>query len=198
MGNRAKARREMSRDAIREQHAREKCNIEGVRRFFTNIALKHPDRSKLIFICIGSDRSTGDSFGPLIGSHLKEQGWPNVIGTLQTPCDSTRYEAEIGGIPSAMTIIAIDACLGKVEEERSYLISDGPLFPARAVGKRLPPIGDYSLEGIVGPLSIKPYWSLQSASLYVVMGMARSIADAAHDAWSDFGMGEDRVIEEAR
>ena len=80
MGNRAKARREMSRDAIREQHAREKCNIEGVRRFFTNIALKHPDRSKLIFICIGSDRSTGVFLRSLDrvaseGAGMAERNW---------------------------------------------------------------------------------------------------------------------------
>lgn len=174
----------MSRDAIREQHPRQRCNIEGVRRFFNEIALKHPDRSKLVFICIGTDRSTGDSFGPWVGTMLKEQGWLNVIGTLQSPCDSTRYEAEVWNIPRALTVIAIDACLGKVEEESSYLVAEGPLFPARAVGKRLPPIGDFSLEGIVAPLSVKPYWSLQSASLYEVMGMARAIADAAHDAWA--------------
>ncbi|MFC5652833.1 spore protease YyaC [Paenibacillus solisilvae] len=197
MGNRAKKRRTINQDARLKQHLKEKCSIQGVRRFFNEIALKHPDRSQIVFVCIGTDRSTGDSFGPWIGTMLREQGWLNVIGTLQSPCDSTRYEAEVWDIPSSLTVVAIDACLGKIDEEDCYLVSGGPLYPARAVGKRLPPIGDFSLEGIVGPLSAKPYWSLQSASLYEVMGMSRAVADAAHAAWPAFGVNEDRVMERA-
>ena len=38
----------------------------------------------LLFLCIGTDRSTGDSLGPLIGYKLKERRMRNakVLGTL--------------------------------------------------------------------------------------------------------------------
>ena len=44
--------------------------------------------SKLIFLCIGTDRVTGDSFGPLVGHKLKclfrEEGNVKVIGNLDS------------------------------------------------------------------------------------------------------------------
>ncbi|BBH21806.1 hypothetical protein Back11_31510 [Paenibacillus baekrokdamisoli] len=179
MVNRSKARR----DTIHEQHLREKVDIGGVRSFFDKVALMHPDKSGLAIVCIGTDRSTGDSFGPWIGTMLEELGWPVVRGTLKEPWDSTRYEASVLDMPASLPVIAIDACLGKIDDACRYLISEGPLYPARAVGKNLPPIGNYSLEGIVAPLSVKPYWSLQSASLYEVIDLARAVTDAIHSAW---------------
>lgn len=44
----------------------------------------HPQ--EMVFLCIGSDRSTGDSFGPLVGTMLKEKQVPyHVFGTLSEP-----------------------------------------------------------------------------------------------------------------
>ena len=40
----------------------------------------------VLFLCIGTDRSTGDSLGPLIGYKLKERRMRNakVVGTLES------------------------------------------------------------------------------------------------------------------
>jgi hypothetical protein len=37
------------------------------------------------FICIGTDRSSGDSLGPFVGTYLNEMGYKNVYGTLDEP-----------------------------------------------------------------------------------------------------------------
>ena len=44
-------------------------------------------KTEILFLCIGTDRSTGDSLGPLIGYKLKEKGMRNarVLGTLEEP-----------------------------------------------------------------------------------------------------------------
>ncbi|MBW7476768.1 spore protease YyaC [Paenibacillus oenotherae] len=155
----------------------------GLHRFFADIAAAVPRIEELAFVCIGTDCSTGDSFGPWIGTLLRERGVPHVIGTLHSPCDADRYEEAIASIPDTLTIVAIDASLGHRDRCGLYLIDEGPLYPARATGRRLPPIGHYSVAGVVGPLNVKPYWSLQRASIYKVVGMARAVADAACAAW---------------
>ena len=35
-------------------------------------------KTEILFLCIGTDRSTGDSLGPLIGYKLKEKGMRNA------------------------------------------------------------------------------------------------------------------------
>ncbi|SEO15041.1 spore protease YyaC [Paenibacillus sp. OV219] len=179
MGNRAKTRKYRHSDPV----SRERVTIEGVTELLREAAAKHPDLSSIAFVCIGTDCSTGDSFGPWVGTMLTEAGFPHVIGTLAHPCDADRYEELTVAIPKELTIIAIDASLGKKDETPSYRIARGPLYPAHAVGKRLTPIGDYSIAGIVAPSSVKPYWAIQHASLFEVMGMARAVADVIVQAW---------------
>ncbi|WP_338044826.1 spore protease YyaC [Paenibacillus lignilyticus] len=186
MGSRAKARRHRNEDPV----IRERAGIDGAEALLREAAMLQPDRSKVLFVCIGTDCSTGDSFGPWVGTMLKEAGWPHVIGTLEHPCDADHYERLVAEIPTFMTVVAIDACLGKKNETPSYMIGRGPLFPAQAVGKRLPPIGDYSIAGIVAPHSVKPYWVLQHASLFEVMGMARMLADTINEVWTFLELNE--------
>ena len=49
--------------------------------------MKHQRKNKVLFLCIGTDRSTGDSLGPLIGYKLTECGVANarILGTLEKP-----------------------------------------------------------------------------------------------------------------
>lgn len=189
MGNRAKARRARAEDPV----TRQRVAIEGAEAFLREAAAVQPDRSRVAFLCIGTDCSTGDSFGPLVGTLLKQAGWRHVVGTLEHPCDADRYEALKSSIPDGCLTIAVDACLGKKEEEPAYVVGDGPLFPGHALGKRLTPAGHYSIAGIVGPSSVKPYWTIQHASLREVLGMAGALAGAIQKAWGQPDAGEMRL-----
>jgi len=165
-------------------------DADGLADFFRTISGLHPGRDALIALCIGTDRSTGDAFGPLVGSRLRELGWPHVIGTLEAPCDANRLPAAIASIPAEGIVLAFDACLGNEEDIGKYTVLPGPLQPAAATGNaagRHGPVGHYSVAAVVGRKSIKPLWELQSASLHRVMHMARTAADAVHAAWSDSG-----------
>nr|WP_281270989.1 spore protease YyaC [Paenibacillus prosopidis] len=156
--------------------------------FFESIAVTHPNRSRIVFVCIGSDRSTGDSFGPLVGTMLQERGWPHVIGTLQKPCDAHAVEHAAAAVSEDSIVIAIDACLGKMKSIGRYIVTAGPLQPGKAIGRRLPAIGHYSIAGVVNANGPKAYWMLQTTSLYLVMQMAKEVAGAIDAAWATSAM----------
>jgi len=157
-------------------------NAEELDSFFRRIAASHSGEP-LLFLCIGTDRSTGDCLGPLVGTMLEERGVPGVIGTLREPCDADRLPGVAGELPEDAVVIAIDACLGRPENVGRYLLGDGPLAPARSMGALLPAVGDYSVAAVVGEYGPKPYITLQTASLFAVMEMAKSIAEAAAAAF---------------
>lgn len=160
--------------------AAKRVDIAGVADFMKQICRIHPTE-QLTFVCIGTDRSTGDSLGPLVGTMLEERGFERVIGTLREPCDADRLPLLADRFASeaaeGRTLVAIDACLGRPESVGAYLVSSGPLVPAQSVGRTFPPIGAYSIAAIVNANGPKPYWTLQTTSLYQVIGMAQDIAD---------------------
>nr|WP_240473004.1 spore protease YyaC [Paenibacillus sanguinis] len=150
----------------------------GLKGFFTGIRLRH-DGEAITFLCIGTDRSTGDALGPMVGTRLTELGFTRVIGTLREPCDATNLERRLSQMDGDSIVVAIDACLGTAESLGYYLVSGQPLQPARSVGGNLPEVGHYSLAAVVNVKGPKPYWTLQMTSLYKVMQMAEEIANAA-------------------
>ncbi len=138
----------------------------------------------ILFICIGSDRSTGDAFGPLVGSALRRAGIASVYGELSDPLDAVRLPQLLPELPPEARLFAIDASLTYRQELVGLYSADfGPLQPGRSLGSTFAPIGDYSLAGIVGVAGPKPYASLQSASLYHVMTMAEAAASAIIKQW---------------
>ena len=177
----------MSQDAIIKSTVASKDR--GLELFLAKAAMAEPDRKRVCFLCIGSDRSTGDSFGPLVGSLLKASGWPRVIGTLEQPCDANAVEEacrEAAAIRAQGQgiVIAIDACLGKPLSVGNYLVAEGPLQPGAATGMKLPAVGDYSIAGVVNLNSPKAYAMLQSTSLASVLAMAGELVTFINNAWS--------------
>lgn len=143
--------------------------------FFREIRTRHP-KQDITFLCIGTDRSTGDALGPLVGTRLEEHGFTGVVGTLAFPCDASNLETRISAIPGDHIIVAIDACLGNPSSVGCYLVSGQPLYPAQSVGGTLPAAGHYSVAAVVNVNGPKPYWTLQMTSLYRVMQMADLLA----------------------
>ncbi|MGM0501466.1 MAG: spore protease YyaC, partial [Bacillota bacterium] len=77
----------------------------------------HSPKSLVVF-CIGTDRSTGDALGPLVGSELnsfKLTKKIKVYGTLDNPIHATNIKTKIKEIKykhKKAVIIAVDAGLG--------------------------------------------------------------------------------------
>ncbi|MBP2651253.1 MAG: sporulation protein YyaC [Firmicutes bacterium] len=137
-------------------------------------------QQEIIVLCIGTDRSTGDALGPLTGSKLQSiQQHPFIYGTLDNPVHATNLEETLAAINSAFTnpfIIAIDACLGKLENVGCISIGVGPLKPGAAVNKSLPAVGDVYITGIVNVGGFMEHLVLQSTRLNLVVRMSEIIA----------------------
>lgn len=112
-------------------------------------------RRQVVFLCIGTDRSTGDSLGPLIGSRLEAEGIGDavVIGTLEHPVHAVNLDRTLEHIeehyPDAI-IIAVDAAVGRWDHVGLVTLEKGPLRPGLGVRKELAAVGDISITGIVG------------------------------------------------
>ncbi|KAB3532207.1 spore protease YyaC [Alkaliphilus serpentinus] len=139
---------------------------------------------ELIILCIGTDRSTGDSLGPLIGYKLTStlSRYPNVFvyGTLDEPVHAKNLDEKINYIYSnykSPFIIAIDACLGKMDRIGYIKIGNGPLKPGAGVNKDLTAVGDLHITGIVNLSGYMEYLVLQNTRLSLVMKMAETISE---------------------
>lgn len=76
--------------------------------------------SDILILCIGTDRSTGDSYGPMIGTILREKAKYDysVLGTLDTPIHNLNYDEYAKRIKSNKElqnkfIIAIDSTISR-------------------------------------------------------------------------------------
>lgn len=147
--------------------------------------LPNPGQKPRAILCIGSDRSTGDALGPLVGSRLASLELPRptiIMGTLAEPVHALNLFAktqELGNRGCAQ-IIAVDACLGRPETIGLVEIGTGPLHPGAGVKKKLPPVGQAYLSGIVNTGGAMEQLVLQSTRLYTVITLAEVIAGALH------------------
>lgn len=143
--------------------------------------MRRTGKTEVIFLCIGTDRSTGDSLGPLIGYKLKEQGMKNgkVFGTLDNPVHAMNLEACMDGLrqrfPNAV-VVAVDASVGNAEHVGFVTLGRGPLKPGLGVRKELDAVGDICITGIVGSSRNGDPLMLQSIRLSVVMRLADCIS----------------------
>jgi len=134
-----------------------------------------------VILCIGTDRSTGDALGPLIGTHLSRLNLPrlNVYGTLDEPVHATNLQQNIYDIQKSFDnpfIIAIDACLGRIDSIGCITLADGPLKPGAGVHKQLPEVGEANITGIVNIGGFMEYMVLQNTRLNLVWRMSENIS----------------------
>lgn len=135
-----------------------------------------------VIVCIGTDRSTGDALGPLVGTCLSNGGPKHmtVYGTLHQPVHAQNLECYIQKIHAKHRnpyVIAIDACLGKSSSIGNVSVGKGPLRPGAALRKDLPMIGDIHITGVVNMSGFMEYTILQNTRLSIVVDMAKSISD---------------------
>ncbi len=135
----------------------------------------------LVFLCIGTDRSTGDSLGPLVGYKIGRFRYGNVrvYGNLDNPVHAGNLDLVVQEIKSRHDrpfIIAIDACLGRLENVGCLTVGEGSIKPGSGVNKDLEPVGDIHITGIVNFGGIMDFLILQNTRLALVMKMADIIA----------------------
>lgn len=135
----------------------------------------------LVILCIGTDRSTGDSLGPLVGDKLKFLLRNKIIllGNLENPIHAKNICKVLKKIKTSYSnpyVIAIDASLGSVQNVGNIIIENKPIFPGSAMNKNLPPVGDLSITGIVNVSGTLEFMVLQNTRLFTVMKIADIIS----------------------
>ena len=135
----------------------------------------------IVFLCIGTDRSTGDSLGPLIGYKLSRMKMTKatVFGTLERPVHAMNLENYMAVLRTCYQddlIVAVDASVGNREHVGYVTLGKGALKPGLGVSKELHSVGDIFITGIVGSCGNYDPLMLQSVRLSVVMQMADCIS----------------------
>mgnify|MGYP003196149590 FL=1 len=138
---------------------------------------KEKDKS-IVVLCIGTDKATGDSLGPLVGyklSRLPKRKNVTVYGTLDNPVHAINLADTVKEIYEEHKdpfIIAIDASLGKTEHIGYITVGKGSISPGAGVKKNLGEIGDVFITGIVNLNGFVEISRLQSTRLSLVMNIA--------------------------
>ncbi len=148
--------------------------------------LARPANTSVVLMCIGTDRSTGDALGPLVGSEVTARNdRVQLFGTLDNPVHAVNLEETIRQVARMVPkpyIVAIDACLGQSSSVGQITLAQGALQPGAGVHKHLPAVGDIHITGIVNVGGCMEYFVLQNTRLSMVFKMANVIADAVAGA----------------
>ncbi|MDY0394715.1 spore protease YyaC [Virgibacillus halophilus] len=138
-----------------------------------------------VVACIGTDRSTGDALGPLVGTYLSEMKMRHmtVYGTLDNPIHATNLHDRLSDIRKFHRdpyMIAVDACLGKKDSIGQLITGTGAIKPGAALNKPLPEIGNLHITGVVNVGGFMEHAVLQNTRLSIVVDMAKQIASILH------------------
>ena len=151
--------------------------------YLTTLLQERSDKNHLppVFLCIGSDRVTGDSLGPIIGSRLSSllPEYFSIYGTLERPVHALNLSDTLHSIyknhPDRL-LIAVDASLGTQKHQGYVTVAHGSLSPGAGVNKTLESAGDISITGIVNINNRFSHLMLQTTRISIVMMLAECIS----------------------
>ena len=138
--------------------------------------------SNIIFLCIGTDRVQGDSFGPLVGYKLnclyKCTENTEVIGDFNNLVCAKNIQKVIEEIKNTYKnpfIIAIDSALSKNNNTGEIIVSNKGIYISNTTIGKCIYVGDMSIRGVVGQNTCNHKCNmqiLQTIPLGTIMKMA--------------------------
>ena len=147
--------------------------------------------SELVFLCIGTDRITGDCFGPLVGYKLKNlfrnEKNIKVIGGLNNIICAHNILKIINDINNTYDepfLIAIDAALSNKSNIGEIIVTKDSMNVGSSLNKGNIYVGDVSIKGIVAKDLKKPQYNfkvLQNTSLSLIMDMADCVSQGIYN-----------------
>ena len=141
--------------------------------------------SNIIFLCIGTDRVAGDTYGPLVGHGLK-QYFKNsinvdVVGDIENVVCATNVSYIMQKIETNYSnpfIIAVDASLSEdIKKVGNILVSSGGIYLGSSLGKRKIYVGNMNIRGVVAKNMGIPKYNfrmLQSVHLNNIIQMSNA------------------------
>ena len=160
-----------------------------------------------IVLCIGSDRVTGDSLGPVAGTLLTCRNAPAFIyGTLSHPITAREVphlKQFLACTHPLSPVLAVDAAVGKREDVGLLKFLRTPLRPGSGSQKQLGEVGDASILAVVAEKE-RGFQALENVPLGRIREMAELIAEGVLLALQgrNFGAGagsrEERLQKDER
>ena len=151
------------------------------------------DYFEIVFLCIGTDKLIGDSFGPLVGSKLEKMLEMysifniNIYGTLKKNINYTNIGKYINKIkkdhPNAC-IVVIDAALSKEINIGKIYVQRQKITIAKSLNKSKIEVGDISIKAVVGKnykISKYNFLCLQNISLNEVINLSEIVAEGIYE-----------------
>ena len=160
----------------------------GNSRFMLAKALKKMlTGNRLVFLCVGTDKITGDCLGPLCGQLLtKKYNIPAfVYGNLNFPVHAKNLDEVISFIKKNhpdFKIVAIDSSLGPQSNIGLIHFGKGQIKTGAAMRDEFVEVGDYFVTAVVNSGSQIDNSNLFSTRLKVVDEIANCIASAIAEA----------------
>lgn len=157
---------------------------------------------EVFFVCVGTDKNTGDALGPMVGTLLKKEGFTNVMGTLLNPVHAKNIHETVKIVNKEhkdKVIVAIDASITRDINHVGLIdIRKEPLSPGTGIGKNLPQIGDIRIAGIINSCRKgDEFFVLNNTRLGKVYDLAIQIVDIISLAVDKVGNKENASIEVA-
>lgn len=149
-------------------------------------AKSQKEYSEITFLCVGTDRITGDCFGPLVGSKLIEllkkcnYSNINVYGSLEQNLSYKNINKIIKNINNKSIIIVIDAALSKKENIGKIFVSNTKTVLGKSLERAQIEIGDISIKSVVAKdykIAKCNFKALQNISLSGVMTLANIVSE---------------------
>lgn len=131
---------------------------------FSKVVKKYKNElySEMIFLCIGTSKVSGDSFGPLVGNKLKQRINNRkiiVLGDLENNIDASNIEKSIEVIKTKYKkplVISVDAALSRKEDIGKINIYPYGVKIRKAIENQNGGIGDLSIKVVVANNCRKP------------------------------------------
>ena len=146
--------------------------------------------SHVIFLCVGTDRITGDTFGPIVGHKLKKfyKDVRNieVIGDLENVVCDSNIEWVMQNIKNSFQnpfIVAIDSALSTKENIGRIIVDAHGIQLGSGIGKGRKSIGNMSIKGVVAQNLGSPRHNLQllqNISLGFILDMAETVSQGIY------------------
>ena len=165
--------------------------IEDFERIYLNI-LNKKDCPQIAFICVGTDRITGDAFGPIVGTKLiklfeKDNFFNiNVYGSLDKNITYNSIEDYYNKIidTNDAVVIVIDSALSIKENIGRIFVTNNKTILGKGLNKNKIAIGDISIKTVVAKESTKiinNFKMLQNVSLNTVIRLADIVSEGIYD-----------------
>lgn len=156
--------------------------------------VREKDYSDLVFLCIGTDRVTGDCFGPLVGyrlnrllKNLYRRKDILVVGDLEEPVSTSNIKEKMQYLYKICPnpyIIAIDAAVSRKEKVGNLVIAKEGIKIGKGLDKNLQEVGNISIKAVVSKDYHIPkmnFMGLQNVPLSLVMDLAETTANGIYE-----------------